>query len=119
MATGTQVTYTVQIDVDADGTGGIDYDLIHPGQIADAHFVTSVGGAFTVTLQRQAQGAGLFNAVSSALAAASSGDVARTTSIVAAQATCAAGDVLRALVSAGGGVVRGSLFVTIIQAPQQ
>jgi hypothetical protein len=119
MATGTQITYTVQIDVNADGTSGIDYELIHPGQIADAHFVTTTGGAFDVTLQRQAQGAGPFSAVSSALSAAAANDVARTVDIIAAQAQCAAGDVLRALVSAGGAAIRGSLFVSIIQAPQQ
>ncbi len=119
MATGTQVTYTVEIDVDADGTAGIDYTLIHPGTIADAWFVTTTGGAFTVTLRRQAQGAGAFNDVSSALSTAAANDVARTVDIEAAQASCAAGDVLRALASAGGGAVRGYLYVTIIQAPQQ
>jgi hypothetical protein len=119
MASGTQVPYIVRIDVDADATAGLDYELIHPGIIADAWFVTTTGAAFTITLQRQAQGAGAFAAVSSALSAAAADDVARTVDIIAAQASCAAGDVLRALASAGGGAVRGYLYVTIVQAPQQ
>ena len=44
MASGTQVPYIVQIDVDADATAGLDYELIHPGVIADAWFVTTTGG---------------------------------------------------------------------------
>jgi hypothetical protein len=118
MASGTQVPYIVRIDVDADATSGLDYELIHPGIIADAWFVTTTGVALSdVTLQRQVQGAGNFNAVSSALASVAANDVARTVDITAAQASCAAGDVLRALSSAAN--VRGYLYVTIVQAPQQ
>ncbi len=117
MASGTQVSYIVRIDVDADATSGIDYELIHPGIIADAWFVTTTGAASNVTLQRQAQGAGSFNAVSSALSTAAANDVARTIDIMAAQASCAAGDVLRA--SAGDADIRGYLYVSIVQAPQQ
>lgn len=116
MASGTQVSYIVKIDVTADASSGINYTLIHPGRIADAWFVTTtLGGA--VTLKRQAQGAGSFNTVSSALAAAAADDLTRTLDVVVAEALCAAGDVLQA--SAASSATRGYLYVSIVQDPQQ
>ena len=116
MASGTQVPYIVKIDVTADASSGINYTLIHPGRIADAWFVTTtLGGA--VTLNRQAQGVGAFSAVSSAMAAAAANDLTRTVDVIAAQAVCAAGDVLQAY--AASSATRGYLFVSIVQDPQQ
>ena len=120
MATGTQVPYFVEIDVTADATAGIDYTLIHPGLIVDATFhVSAAGGAGTVcNAARQAQGAGSFtNFVTAGLAATSATAVSRAATLVTAQQTCAAGDVIRAITTDAD--IRGTLIVTLVQAPQQ
>jgi hypothetical protein len=118
MATGTQVPYIVQIDITADATAGVDYELIHPGTIAAISvYSTATSGGATATLSRQALGAGPFNAVSAAIAATPVNTVTAGTSLVLAETVCAESDVLRIVTN--GAADRCRVFVTIIQQPQQ
>lgn len=119
MATGTQVTYTVEIDVDADGTAGINYTLIHPGTIAAISvYSTFTNAGATALVSRQALGVGGFTAVATApIVATPVGNLAAASNLTLAQTVCAATDVLR--VTTALAADRCKVFITIIQAPQQ
>ena len=93
-----------------------DFTATRAGLVIDA-WLTSVAGAGgdTVTVQRQALGAGAFNAVSSAMACADAlGTIARTTLAAVAQDAIAATDVVRAAGSAVG--TRGNVYIPVLFA---
>jgi hypothetical protein len=69
-----------------------DYTITRPFTVADVHLATTTGAmGETVTVSRQALGAGMFNALSSAMACADSlGTLARSTLVAVAEAFTAA-----------------------------
>lgn len=80
-------------------------------KVFDVSGVVVTQAATTTTAQRQALGAGAFNAISSALSDnAAAGTISRTTTLAAAQQTFAATDVLR---FAGSGAGRQACYALI------
>jgi hypothetical protein len=89
--------------LESEGLANETYTAVRPFRIYDFHGVVSTQAATTTTLQRQALGAGAFNAVSSALSDnAAAGTVARTTTLVPAEDDVAPTDVLSVTNSGAG-----------------
>lgn len=105
------------ITLAAAGNGDSDVTMTRNLEVADISVLctaTDSGGNATLTLARQALGAGGFNALSSAMACTTVNALARTTVITVAQQTLANTDVLRATIaSAGGGTANGKVYLDI------
>jgi hypothetical protein len=93
-----------------------DYTITRPFTVADVHLATTTGAmGETVTVSRQALGAGMFNALSSAMACADSlGTLARSTLVAVAQKTLAITDVIRAAGSVA--TTRADVYVLVLPA---
>lgn len=94
-----------------------DYTATRPGDVVDVH-LTSIAGMMgeTITLQRQALGAGAFNAITGALACADAlGTLARTALVAVAQDAVVATDVLRA--AGSGATTRARTIIQFLPSP--
>jgi hypothetical protein len=115
MATGIQNSIIIEIDVTADATGtnGPTYIVPRTGEIINAWAVaTATSGGGTMTIQRQALGAGSFNAASGAITCAVSNALSFAGSLITAQTSCASTDVLR--IVANGAADRGRVYIQFL-----
>jgi hypothetical protein len=104
--------------IDAEGGGTtltFDYTVTRGLEIVDVlvNTNTAPAGATTATVSRQALGAGGFTDVTDAMVVTLADDITRAGTIAAAQATCAATDVLRVT----GSVNDISAEVSILNMP--
>lgn len=96
-------------------TENVDLTATRPYVIADYHNVAlATSAASTAQLSRQALGAGGFNVVSAALTMDTANALTRAATLVAAQVTVAATDVLRNIFTAGTGAASGFAVATLV-----
>lgn len=120
MAASIRAFLMVEYSMAAAGVGAtVNTDLTsaRPFDIVDAHCVpqATAGVSGTCAFQRQALGAGNFNAITNTMTATTASTVARTTTVTEAERTVSTTDVVRmAVVDGGGGGgarVRGYLHI--------
>jgi hypothetical protein len=104
------------------GNGNTDVSVTRPYKVLDANCLctaSQTGGTTVVTVQRQALGAGSFNALSSAMACATISNIARTTTVTVAERILAATDVIRAAMSGetGGSTATGNTIIRVQPLP--
>lgn len=96
-------------------TENVDLTATRPYVIADYHNVAlATSAASTAQLSRQALGTGGFNVVSAALTMDTANALTRAATLVAAQVTVAATDVLRNIFTAGTGAASGFAVTTLV-----
>mgnify|MGYP001598553586 CR=1 FL=1 len=100
-------------------TVNVDLTLARPLDLYEATALALLTqAASTAQISRQALGAGAFSTVTNAMAMDTANSLIRTTTIVVAQRSCVATDVLRGVfVAGGGGSASGVAYVSFIGTP--
>lgn len=113
-----KVPLILDVTLDQAGNGNSDNVVTRPFSVIDVHNIctaTDSGGNATLTVTRQALGAGGFNALSSAMNCFTLNALTRTTVVTVAERTLSPTDVLRSTIaSAGGGTANGRVFIHVL-----